>query len=255
MHFIERHEQILLLLQKEKMIKVTELSQSFAVTEKTIRQDLIMLEKQGLLKRIYGGAVLPKQTEMLPVDKRQASFIFEKKEAAQAAAARIEENDTVFLDGGSTMLELAKLLHGKKLTVVTNDLNIAHSLLGAEQIQLIVPGGAVIPASAALYGPIAQEALKGIRVKKLFLGTTAADPVNGLTVFSHLQAAYKKSIMKLAEQVILVTDHTKFGQTALFRYASLEDADEIITDSGLSDSWRNKLEDHRLPMIYGSMGE
>ncbi|MBS2968719.1 DeoR/GlpR transcriptional regulator [Metabacillus sp. KIGAM252] len=250
MHFVERHEKIIQTLEKEKIVKVTELSISLNVTEKTVRQDLIVLENKGLLKRIYGGAILPESTGMLPVEKRQASFLHEKKQAAKAAAERIEEEDTVFLDGGSTMLELAKLLIHRKITVITNDIKIAHTLLGAEKVQLIMPGGGRIPASSGLYGPIAQEALQKMKVKKLFLGTTAADFVNGLTVFSHFQAEYKKTIISMADHVTLVTDHTKFGQTALIQYAGFQDIDEVVTNADLTERWKKELEKRGISVTY-----
>ncbi|WP_164462150.1 DeoR/GlpR family DNA-binding transcription regulator [Bacillus sp. FJAT-42376] len=242
MHFIERHEKIIQSLEREKMVKVTELSQELEVTEKTIRQDLILLENKGLLKRIYGGAILKETAGMLPVEKRQASFLHEKQLAAKAAAALVEDEDILFLDGGSTILELAKLLLAFNLTVVTNDIKVAHVLLGGERIQLIMPGGGRIPSSAGLYGPIAKEALQKIRVKKLFLGTTGADIHTGLTVFSLFQAEYKKDLIALADHVILVTDHTKFGQTALIQYADFHDIDEVATNSGLSEQWKNTFE-------------
>ncbi|KZZ83095.1 DeoR/GlpR family DNA-binding transcription regulator [Bacillus sp. SJS] len=251
MHFVERHEKIIQTLEKEKMVKVTELSISLNVTEKTVRQDLIVLENKGLLKRIYGGAILPESTGMLPVEKRQASFLYEKKLAAKAAAERIEEEDTIFLDGGSTMLELAKLLIHRKITVLTNDIKIAHTLLGAEKVQLIMPGGGRIPGSASLFGPIAEEAMQKLRVKKLFLGTTAADLSNGLTVFSHAQAEYKKRIIRLADHVALVTDHTKFGQTALIQYADFDILDEVITNNELPEAWKKELGRMGIPVCYG----
>ncbi|WP_338781587.1 DeoR/GlpR family DNA-binding transcription regulator [Metabacillus sp. FJAT-52054] len=251
MHFVERHEKIIQTLEKEKMVKVTELSISLNVTEKTVRQDLIVLENKGLLKRIYGGAILPESTGMLPVEKRQASFLYEKKLAAKAAAERIEEEDTIFLDGGSTMLELAKLLIHRKITVLTNDIKIAHTLIGAEKVQLIMPGGGRIPGSASLFGPIAEEAMQKLRVKKLFLGTTAADLSNGLTVFSHAQAEYKKRIIRLADYVALVTDHTKFGQTALIQYADFDILDEVITNNELPEAWKKDLGRMGIPVCYG----
>ncbi|MGD6818834.1 DeoR/GlpR family DNA-binding transcription regulator [Metabacillus sp. 113a] len=249
MHFLQRHEAIIQSLEKDKMVKVTELSSSLSVTEKTIRQDLIVLENKGVLKRIHGGAILPDSAAMLSVEKRQASFLYEKKQAAKAAAAFIKENDTILLDGGSTMLELAKQLIHHKITVVTNDLKIAHALLNASKIQLIVLGGAR-NASAGLTGPIAMDALEKIWVQNLFLGTTAADIDKGLTVFSNDQAEYKRMIMNRAEQITLVTDHTKFGQTALIQYAEINRVDRIITNNELSSNWKCKLKETGIPVTY-----
>lgn len=250
MHFIERHEEILRRLEQEKMIKVTDLSEAFQVTEKTIRQDLIALEKRSLLKRIYGGAVLPDNGNILPIALRQQKYGIEKKSIAKAALAAIKEEDTILLDGGSTIIELAKMLGEFPVTVITNDIKIANILVAQEKIQLLMLGGLKIPASATLYGPLSKQALERLRVNKLFLGTTGIDLEHGLTVFNSFHADYKKSIIEVADHITLLADHTKFGQTALIKFAEMQDIDELITNAELNSRYKKRLEELQLPVTF-----
>ncbi|MFY4773596.1 DeoR/GlpR family DNA-binding transcription regulator [Metabacillus sp. RGM 3146] len=250
MHFVERHEEILKRLEQEKMVKVIDLSDAFQVTEKTIRQDLIALEKRGLLKRIYGGAVLTDNGNILPIAVRQQKYGTEKKSIAKAALSTIKEEDTILLDGGSTIMELAKLLGDFPITVITNDIKIGNLLMNQEKIQLLMLGGLRIPSSTTLYGPLAKNALERLRVNRLFLGTTGIDLQHGLTVFNSFHADYKKNIIEVADHITLLTDHTKFGQTALIRFADLQDIDEIITNDELNDRYKKRLNELQLPVVY-----
>ncbi|RLQ96127.1 DeoR/GlpR family DNA-binding transcription regulator [Falsibacillus albus] len=177
----------------------------------------------------------------MPIMERQGKFMDEKRAIAKMAVSMIEEESTILLDGGSTIAQMAELLGDFPVTAITNDLKIANILLNKERIQVIVLGGSQIGTTTSLFGPLLLDSLQRYRVQHLFLGTTGIDPNHGLSVFNSLQAEYKRQIIPLADQVILLADHTKFGETALIRFGHISDVDTIISDSKLLEYFRDKL--------------
>lgn len=245
----KRHEFILEQLEREKMIKVSEISKLIGVTEKTIRMDLITLEEQGVLRRVHGGAIPLEKSSIFPIAERQEMYIHEKQKIAQKAVEKIVDGDTIFLDGGSTMREIAQLLTNHKITIITNDLQIANIVIKLEQPELIMLGGMPVGATSSLYGPLAKDALANIRVKHLFLGTTGISVSTGLTVFHTLHAEYKREIMKIADHITLCCDHTKFGNTALFKFADLKEVDTLITDHSPEQMFLDYLAEEEIKLI------
>ncbi|SDJ77589.1 DeoR/GlpR family DNA-binding transcription regulator [Sediminibacillus albus] len=240
---IERYQRILAELEQQKIVKVSDLSGILNVTEKTIRIDLETLEKRGLLTRIHGGAVLVESEErLLPIQERQSGHSQVKKAIAEQAMTLVRPRETILMDGGSTTVEIAKLLGDMEVTVITNDLNIAHILQDKEKIQLLVPGGTRIPNSTSLMGAQATELLKKLHVNRVFFGATGISVDQGLTVFTSLHADWKKQIVECAEQVTLVADSSKFGKVALIQFAAIDQVNEIITDNRLDEQIKQQLE-------------
>ncbi|SDN88072.1 DeoR/GlpR family DNA-binding transcription regulator [Alkalicoccus daliensis] len=233
---IERHEKILNELDKRSTVKVTYLSEMLQVTEKTIRIDLETLENQGHLKRIHGGATLPKEGEqLLPIKKRQMEHGDVKHAIAVEALQHIQKNDTILIDGGSTTEAFAELLGEVPVTVITNDIKVAYKLLPKEKVHLMMAGGTRIGTSGALFGAESSKMLKTIRVNKIFFGTTGISIENGLTVFNGIHADWKKEAMQCSNEIFLLADSSKFQKDALIQFAVLEDINTIITDSALSE--------------------
>ncbi len=240
---VERHEKILEQLDKSKIIKVSELSKLLEVTEKTIRGDLELLEQRGFLKRIHGGAVIADgEGRMLPIAERQSGYSDVKLAIAKEAVKLIKPNETILMDGGSTTSAIAELLGDFPITVITNDIKIAHVLLKKPMIQLMVLGGTRIDNSSSLMGAQATEMLQRIRVNRLFFGTTGISLDNGLTVINSIHADWKKQIISCADQVTLLADSTKFEKVALINFAQIDEVDEIVTDSGINSDVLAALE-------------
>ncbi|WP_080847002.1 DeoR/GlpR family DNA-binding transcription regulator [Cytobacillus gottheilii] len=241
---VERFEAILNKLETSYTVKVSELSRLLGVTEKTIRLDLETLEKRGLLKRVHGGAMIASEGEgkILPIKERQSSQMDIKTAISKEAVKLIQPNDTILMDGGSTTSEISKLLGNFPVTVITNDIKIAHILHDKEKIQLVVLGGSRIYNSSSLIGEQTDEMLKKIHVDRLFFGTTGFSPEHGLTVLNSLHADWKRKIIKCADQVVLAADSTKFGKAALVQFASLSVVDELITDPRLNQQDKQMIE-------------
>ncbi|MBM7603892.1 DeoR/GlpR family transcriptional regulator of sugar metabolism [Metabacillus crassostreae] len=251
---VERHERILEQLDKNKIIKVSELSKLLDVTEKTIRGDLEILEKRGLLKRIHGGAVLVEdEGRMLPIAERQLGHSDVKEAIAREAVKLIQPNDTILMDGGSTTIAIAKLLGAFPITVITNDLKIANVLLSKHNVRLMVLGGTRIDSSSSLMGAQATEMLSKMRVNRLFFGTTGVSIEHGLTVFNSIHADWKKQIIACADHITLLADSTKFEKVALIQFASIQDVNEIVTDTNLDETIKENLRDREINLHFAEI--
>lgn len=239
---LKRHEKIMELLLLNGEIKVIEISELLAVSGKTIREDLAKLEQQGLLMRVHGGAILQQDGHVgsFPNRVSQIDHLVEKKAAAIKALALIEERDVIALDGGSTMLEMARALPNAPLTVITNDLYIISELVTKDQIHLVVPGG--YRKRNLLISGEAVPFLRKLNIQKVFISTTGLHLDYGLSIYTTELAEQKQALLEHAKYRYCVADHTKFDKYALMTFAKLTDIDRIITDDGLPKDVRQRFE-------------
>lgn len=249
----KRLEQIMELLQKEKMADIRQLSKILDVTPKTVRLDLEKLEKAGLLQRVHGGAVLSKQPPAsYPSASHRQKNLSEKARIARKALSLLQENEVILLDDGSTSLELAKLLGEFRITVLTNDIFIINELLYKDNVTLYVIGGSLKRdgESYVINGEDAIQFIKKYRVSKLFLGTSTIDLENGLMIFYYGDRSTKRAFMAAADEVICMVDASKFGHTAFTRIAGVQEIDTIITDPALPDSVAQKYREQGIRVIF-----
>ncbi|CAG7625363.1 DeoR/GlpR family DNA-binding transcription regulator [Paenibacillus allorhizosphaerae] len=245
-----RHAKIIEALNEEGSVKVSDISKSFQVTEKTIREDLEKLEQRGILKRVHGGAVLVEHDDsMLPILKRRVRQRPEKEQIAEEADKWIEDGQIVLLDAGSTTLELASLIKDRHITVVTNDTKIADLLAGSNQIELCILGGYRRKGTYTIIGPSAIQMMDELNVDIAFLGCTGIDLQRGLSIFHREEAELKKRMMKASKKVVLLADHSKFDRTALVSFAALEEIDMLITDADASSATIEQLEQRGIQVV------
>lgn len=239
---ITRHQLILDLLQTQGSVQVSELSERFEVTSKTIREDLEKLEEKGLLRRIHGGAIshIDQADSMLPLQIPNTKHSKEKEAIAIHTLRYIQEHDVIALDAGSTTLEIAKRLPNMPLTVLTNDLLIIRELMLKDQIRLVVPGG--YRHHNVLVGNDALGWLTRLNVQKLFLSATGVHDKFGLSVFTSELMDLKKAYISEAKEIYGVADHSKFDRAALLTFAALQDLHVLITDDGLEDEQLQRYE-------------
>ncbi len=232
----ERHAQILLLLQEKSKIRVSELCETFSVSPATIRNDLRDLEKNGKLKRTHGGAIpLGKATFEPSTMDKNVENIEEKRKLAAYAATLVEDGDTIALDAGTTMMELAKCLSDRKtLTVLTNDIRIAMYLEQNSLVTIIMIGGILRHGLDCAVGPIAISSLQSLNVDKAFLGANAFSVEKGFTTPDINQAEVKKALIRCAAERIVLCDSSKFGRISFVDFASIDDIDQLITDKKAS---------------------
>ncbi|GAV22454.1 DeoR/GlpR family DNA-binding transcription regulator [Carboxydothermus pertinax] len=239
----ERKLKILKYIQKNTRASVQELSQYLAVSEATIRRDLKELEKARLINRTHGGAMALHGVNFeLTFREKEDKFKQEKEAIAQKALEFIEEGDTIILDSGTTVFQLAQRLKNfARLTVVTNSLIIAQELQLTSGIEVHLTGGILRRETLALVGPIAEESLEQIRVDKAFIATNGIDLKEGLTTPTLAEAAVKRKMIKAAKEVFLLADHSKAGKVTFARFAKITDLNHFITDSGISKNFAMEL--------------
>jgi DeoR/GlpR family transcriptional regulator of sugar metabolism len=233
----ERRQRVLDLVSRKGFIGLAELARSIRVSQSTIRRDLDHLDQHGLLKRTHGGAIFPSEEVLPAFEERTQRQIEEKRLVAKAAAARIRDGDAVLLDGGTTTFEVARLLVGRPLQIVTNSLPIANLFASNRETDLIMLGGYVYPKTGVALGPLTQRMLPDIHVHQTILsvgGITA----KGLFNSNLLLVETERLMMRCADEVVVVADHTKIGRLALAFLCELSAIDTLIVDSGLAGEQR-----------------
>ena len=236
----ERRRRLLDGLAHDGIIAVPELSRRLRVSPATVRRDLQLLEDEGLLRRVRGGATvasgLGDTAEPLHREKVR-SHAAEKRAIAREAVARVRNGDVIGLDSGTTTLALAhELQRFDELTVITTDLQIALVLADAVGIDVIIVGGSVRGGLYSVVGPLAERALGSLNVRIAFLGADAIDVDRGVTNASLSEVALKRTLLRCAQKRILLADHSKFDHVSLAEVAQLPTFTEVITDVDLSTS-------------------
>lgn len=241
---VERHREIVTVVDQRGSMRVTELADLFQVTEETIRRDLEKLEAQGKLLRSHGGAVSEKNMEReTPFTEREIAHVTEKSAIAKEAVKRVEENDTIMLDASTTAWQMARLLPDMRLTVVTNAIKVAIELANRSRITVISTGGTLSPESLSYVGPLAERSLEGYHVNKLFFSCKGFNLHSGLSDPTEWQAMLKRHMISTAERCYLLIDHSKFGVQALSTFANVTCVHEVITDDKIAPSLLNELKE------------
>lgn len=229
----KRQIQITELLHRDGSVRVKELSEIFNVSQETIRRDLALLEKNGFLKRIHGGAVLKERKQRLeiPVLFRAQKNIEEKKMIGKKAASFINDGDIIAIDASTTGLELTKHIKNKNITVITNSIPVSLELLSCENITVILIGGYLSKESVSLVGNFSESVLKDYHVDKFFFSCNGINLERGISEIHEEQALVKRVLISISDQLILIADHSKFGVKSLFRLCNITDIDCLITDN------------------------
>ncbi|MET4592090.1 DeoR/GlpR family DNA-binding transcription regulator [Arthrobacter sp. 754] len=237
-----RHQAIVEALQRERVVRVSDLAQQLGVSLMTVRRDIELLEEGGRVERIHGGAKLPgdASTHEPGFELKSTQLTAEKRAIALEAAGLVQEGMAVGLSAGTTTWALAnELVNGPRITVVTNSVRIADQFhhgpsAGSARFAstVILIGGERTP-SDALVGPIATAALKQLHLDVLFLGVHGMDAEAGFTTPNLLEAETDRAFVAAARKTVVVADHTKWGTLGISTIAPLEAADEVISDAGL----------------------
>jgi DeoR/GlpR family transcriptional regulator of sugar metabolism len=232
----ERRAILLRELNENGYIRATELAEKLNITAITIRRDLARLEAEGLCIRKRGGAVRSSQsvTLELPYQVKQNSCIAEKKRIAAEAVKLVIPGSTIILDSGSTTYALALLLSQKRITVVTNDLQIAVKLAANPNINLICTGGVAKANVFSLHGAQVESFIRSLRVDITFLAADAIHADGTVANVNLEEALLKQALIQAADRVVLLADSSKFNKTGFAKVCNLADLEMIITDCGIS---------------------
>lgn len=229
-------------------VAVSDLAADLQVSAATVRRDLGLLEAQHLLSRTHGGAVARGLVYELPLRYKGARHLDEKRRIAAAAAERVADGMAIGLTGGTTTTEVARALASRRITVVTNALNIAGELAVRPYLKLIVTGGVVRSESYELVGPLAEASIAELNLDLVFLGVDGVDPTAGLTTPHEGEAHTNASLIERAQRVIVIADRSKLGRVAFARICGFERIHELITDAGADPAIIARLEDAGVPV-------
>jgi len=248
----ERKQRILEHIAAQRKATVVELCDLFRVSSATIRNDLRDLETEGLLVRTHGGAMRKSKTGLeQDMAARGVQNLAAKRTIAEAALRQVEDGDMIVLDTGSTVLELARRLDGKRdITVVTNDLAIATLLEDHESAKVVLLGGTVRKRfhCTVFHDLASRSLLSGLTVDKAFMGLNSFSLEKGASTPDIGHAETKKLMMSIAAKVVLLFDATKMGRNSFAQFAAIEEVDSIVTDS-ISEADRKALEDTGIEVI------
>ncbi|MER1955373.1 MAG: DeoR/GlpR family DNA-binding transcription regulator [Desemzia incerta] len=240
MFIMERHEKILKLLEEHESLSVKELSDELGYSPATIRSDLNDLNKQNLLIRTHGGAVVKEADSTIKQLKEDFGYRtqhnqIEKVAIAKKALTYIEDRMSIFLDASSSSFELAKLLsHSEmRLTILTNGLHSAQLLKDNSNVTTILIGGTVKGNSNATEGLMGAGILNNLNIDCAFLSAQAFDLQNGMTDFSLYEVELKKKVVEKVHTVYGLLDHSKFEQSSVASFASADQISVLITDHRL----------------------
>ena len=247
----DRHNRLLELILSHGTLKSSEIAQMMGVSTMTIRRDLDLLEEQGYVRRVHGGAQA--------VDERDVDYSLRRGRNAGAkqrigtkAAEFVQNGETVYLDAGTTTMEVAKSLKNRRLSnvrVVTHAVNIAAELSGTPGLNVLQVGGELFLQNYSATGPLALETIRRFSFDRFFLGAQGVDPLAGLTNSSLLEAEVKNAAIAARRWVCLVCDASKWGRVTFAPCGTLDDLDLFITDSRLPKEAVARLQELGLEVI------
>lgn len=253
---IKRKEMIRSAVANRGEVSVPELVKRLGVSEVTIRRYLEELEKEGVLTRAYGGAVKIEariSPEFLFTEKSQHNLA-EKKAIARAAVNLVQEGETIFLDSGTTPLELSHSLKENqcRITVATTSLPVASELASVDKVKILLLGGFLRRELFDFFGPFSREELSRLTFNQAFLGVDGISGQEGLTTTDSITALIEETVIKKSQKINILADHSKIGRVALVPYGNIQGITKtkrLITDSGAAPKELNKLKKMGLEVI------
>jgi DeoR/GlpR family transcriptional regulator of sugar metabolism len=246
----ERQLRIRQMLESRDFIDSETLCHELDASESSVRRDLDILEQEGLLKRVYGGAVSVQAPPNRAFDYALESVRFsdEKTRIAKLTAGLIENGQTVILDGGSTVAAVARELATKSLHIVTNSLPIAEGFESLRNIELTLTGGYLDPRLRTMLGPFCEQMLNAIRADAVIMGCGGITDT-GFSNNNTLVVGSEQRMIEVASRVIIVADHTKFGRGGMIPVVPLTAAHIVVSDAELGAEYVAMLRDNGIEVL------
>lgn len=236
----KRIDEIELYIREKKSVSLDTLCKVFDVSKNTIRRDITTLEQSGKIKKVYGGVTIadvPSSKTLLPFSQRHQAFMKEKRMISQLAASYVCDNDTIFIDSGTTCHNIIDFISDKKCTILTNSLQVSIKALPYKNLNVIsLPGFLKRETLSFVDGNIA-EYLKSYNITKAFMSCTGISIKNGLSNASTEEYLVKKNVIENSLQCYALADHSKFESFSLMTYCPLKNVDQIFTDQMPDDEF------------------
>ena len=240
----KRREQIMNLVHETGKVRVTELSEEYGVSEVSIRKDLEALESEGHLKRVHGGAIaLNKLYVNMDLSERYKTNASAKKHLAELAANFIEDNDTVFMNAGTTLTYVLRAIKGKKnVSIVTNSIQNATEAASHSSFKVILLGGEVDTKYQFTFGSDAEKQLENYHATKCILSVDGVSAESGLTLFSSNEAALARKMLECSDVSIIAADATKIGKKVFAKIVDASNTDILVTTKTEKETELSELE-------------
>ncbi len=249
----ERELEILRLVNERERVSVKELSELLHISMVTIRKDLENLEGQGFLRRQHGFATKESSDA---IDSRMTIQYLEKKRIAQLAVSLVEPMETIMIESGSTCALFAQELAAvKDVTIITNSAYIARHIREVPAARVILLGGDYDTVSEVTTGPVTALCAREYHVDKIFVGVDGYTPEDGFTNVNHTRCSTVREIARQADRVIVLTTSEKFGKRSVARLFAPEEVHMVVTDSHLSDLYRESLVDRQIQVKLARLEE
>jgi DeoR/GlpR family transcriptional regulator of sugar metabolism len=251
-HFIEeRHAVILKLVKEHGRVTVKELCERFSVTVATVRTDLDYLERIGKIRRTHGGAIAAeKDAEPLPFGTRRMYYGAEKRSIGRAAAATVKDGEVIFIDGGTTAVEMRRYFAEKSnVTIITPSIEVAHWLSTETSIAVYLLNGFLNRDSLSTIGVPSDDFMLQMNIARAFCGAAGFTIRDGLTDVHMGFVEQKRMICEHARIIVGLADHSKIGVTSLASFAGIDDIDMIVTDRALPVDLDREVRDHGIEVI------
>jgi len=235
----ERYIIIKEMVQDKGAVTILELVNMLGVSKETIRRDLLLLEKENALQRVYGGAVAINTTKEYPsLSKRLNENIEQKRQLSKVAIKFINEGDVIIIDSGSTSREFASIIksHFRSLTVITHCANVFSQLKDKEGFKLILIGGEFLPSENIFYGTLALETIKKLHASTCFISTSAISLKHGVSDYISEVIHIQKQYMEISNQVVIMADSSKFEKTAVFKLCDMNKSYHFVTSDDLDEN-------------------
>lgn len=243
MRAAERQLRIRQMFDSRDFLDVETLCRELNASESSVRRDLAILEDQSALKRVYGGAIPVQVAGDYALESVRSSD--EKSQIARMTASLIEDGQTVILDGGTTVAAVARELAAKSIHVITNSLPIAEVLESYRNIELTLTGGYLDPRIRVMLGTFCEQMLGAIRADAVIMGIGSVTE-SGFSNNNTLVVGSEKKMIEVADRMIVVADHTKFGRGAMFAVAPLDAADVVVSDHDLPQKYVELLQRNQI---------
>ncbi|NLC83642.1 MAG: DeoR/GlpR transcriptional regulator [Ruminococcaceae bacterium] len=248
---VDRIRELETYLQRKESATLPELCDYFNVSLNTIRRDIKVLQVNGRVTKVYGGVLYNPDDAVVPVHDRSHKALPEKDHIGSLAASLVEDNDTIYLDSGTTTLHmLPHLKQYKNLTIVSNSFLVYNEMQHHPEISLFSTGGLYNHKTKSFVSMGAVDNLKDIRISKAFMGATGVSIEQGATNNSFHEAQIKKAVVKIAQKVILMADHSKLDVTAAVCFSSLANLYAYITDTRPPQELVEFFKNNNIKLLY-----
>ncbi|MEW6224084.1 MAG: DeoR/GlpR family DNA-binding transcription regulator [Chloroflexota bacterium] len=252
MRDVQRRARLVEHLRWDGRASVADLASGLGVTQSTIRRDLQRLARDGRLVRTYGGAAIPDRVAGPAGDDPAADA---KRRIARAASELVADGTTIVIGSGTTALEFARVIADRRLTVITNALDVANVLMDRDGIELIVLGGVVRPKMHSMLGHLAELATSELRADTLFMGIGAISVEQGLMNDSVPEILIDRALRRMARSAVVLADATKFTQAAPGFVFGLDEVDVLVTDDAVPPATLSAVREHGVRVIVAPAGE